>query len=163
MYKWICFEPLNLFWAKWNQGSLEKWLIVVWGREHSRWAWSTLARVKRHSETNGIISKGHRRQFVGALTGLRWDIWESRIMNCDVLKHIQYITIYKLQMILQTKTNTRQDQQSSVMTTESCLNTNTTLKIQNYQERFKQTKVGDADDCLLMFSLPWKALVENHW
>lgn len=42
---------------------------------------TSCARVKRHMETIGVTSKGHRGQFEGALTGLRWDIQESRKNN----------------------------------------------------------------------------------
>ena len=42
---------------------------------------TSCARVKSHTETNGVTSKGHRGQFEGALTRLRWDIWESRKNN----------------------------------------------------------------------------------
>ena len=70
-------------------------------------------RVKRHTETNGVTSKGHRRQFEGPLTGLGWDIWESkRVMT---LVHQIHQIHHNLQFANDTKSQKKPKTTSTIL------------------------------------------------
>lgn len=71
------------------------------------------ARVKRHTETNGITSKGHRRQSEGPLTGLGWDIWESKRIMTSV--HQIHQKHHNLQFANDTKSQKKPKTKSTIL------------------------------------------------